>query len=37
MPLKTQDVLIDELIPYEKNAKIHDKKQIQQIANSLLD
>lgn len=37
MPLKTQDVLIDELIPYEKNAKIHDKKQIQQIANSLLE
>lgn len=28
---------IDELRPYERNAKIHSPKQVQQIANSLLE
>ena len=28
---------IDELKPYERNAKIHSPKQVQQIANSLLE
>lgn len=36
MPIKTVDIPIDKLIPYEKNAKLHDEKQIYQIANSLL-
>lgn len=36
MPMKTVDIPIDKLIPYERNAKIHDENQIQQIANSLL-
>lgn len=26
---------IDELIPYEKNAKKHPKKQVQQVADSI--
>lgn len=36
MPIKTVDIPIGKLIPYEKNAKLHDEKQIYQIANSLL-
>jgi len=28
-------MLISEIKPYEKNAKKHDKKQIQQVANSI--
>jgi len=35
--MQTVDINIDELRPYEKNAKIHSSKQIEQIAASLLE
>ena len=35
--MKIVEKSIDELIPYERNAKIHSPKQVQQIANSLLE
>lgn len=35
--MQTVDINIDELRPYEKNAKIHSPKQIEQIAASLLE
>ena len=33
--MKTEQVDIGKIIPYEKNAKKHEKKQIQQVANSI--
>lgn len=30
-----ENVSIDKLIPYENNAKMHDKKQIEQVAKSI--
>lgn len=35
--MQTVDINIDELRPYEKNAKIHSPKQVEQIAASLLE
>lgn len=34
-PLHIESRNIDELVPYEKNSKIHDKKQVKQIAASI--
>jgi len=33
--MKIQNINIKEIKPYEKNAKIHPKKQIEQVANSI--
>ena len=34
-PLRIESRNIDELVPYERNSKIHDKKQVKQIAASI--
>src|SRR3989304_4061395 len=33
--MQINKVLIDSIVPYEKNAKKHPKKQVEQIANSI--
>ena len=33
--MNIQNINIKEIKPYDKNAKIHSKKQIQQVANSI--
>jgi ParB-like chromosome segregation protein Spo0J len=33
--MRTEQLDINKVIPYEKNAKKHEKKQIQQVANSI--
>ncbi|MER8633255.1 ParB/Srx family N-terminal domain-containing protein, partial [Mesorhizobium opportunistum] len=37
MPTNIKTVSIDALIPYSKNARTHSKKQIKQIADSILE
>ncbi|MER8918123.1 site-specific DNA-methyltransferase [Mesorhizobium sp. M0761] len=37
MPTNINTVSIDALIPYSKNARMHSKKQIKQIADSILE
>ena len=32
---KIIDTDINKIVPYSKNAKVHSKKQIQQVANSI--
>jgi DNA modification methylase len=34
-PLRVESRKVEELIPYERNSKIHDKKQVKQIAASI--
>lgn len=34
-PLRIENRNIDDLVPYERNSKIHDKKQVKQIAASI--
>ncbi len=33
--MKTEEMSIDKLIPYERNAKIHDDRQVANVARSI--
>lgn len=35
--MKVEEVSIDEIIPYERNARVHDETQIDRIANSIAE